>query len=405
MIKTGNEDILASLNQMLIHLINGEIDQAVARFDQTEPLLLDYAQCHDFASNCRNLLSLYREGTTFLHALANGNLSVSPPEDPTHKNYVVALYKQLHANLCHLSWQAEQIAKGDLKQKVNFLGDFSVAFNKMIEALREKELMEEKIRLQNELSLKLIAEKDKFFSIVAHDLRGPLGGFMVLAEMMADDSQEFTPEQRKDLALTLSQSSRNIYNLLENLLEWSRMQRGHTIFEPQVLTLKELVSESVYVLTESTRNKPIDIVIEIPPDLNVFADKNMLQSVIRNLVSNAIKFTNKGGQVIISACQYGNDQVAISVKDTGIGMTKEMVSELFKLDTRCNRPGTDGEPSTGLGLLLCNEFVVKHGGTIWVESEPNKGSTFFFTIPLFALQKEKLKTSTVAINTTGEIFV
>jgi len=401
---TGEEDIFANLNQMLLHLINGDVDQADACFNQTEPLLLDRIQNHDFVANCRNLLHLYREEAEFLYALANGNLGVSPPEDPTHRNYVVALYKQLHANLCHLSWQAEQIAKGDLKQKVNFLGDFSGAFNSMIEALRGKELMEEKIRIQNELSQKLNAEKDKFFSIIAHDLRGPLGGFMVLAEMMADESQEFTPEQRKDLALTLSQSSRNIYNLLENLLEWSRMQRGYTTVEPQVLALKELISESVYVLTESTRNKPINISIEIPADLNVFADKNMLQSVIRNLISNAIKFTHKGGSVLISASIYEKDQVIVAVKDSGIGMNKEMVKDLFKLDTKCNRPGTDGEPSTGLGLLLCKEFVVKHGGKVWAESESGKGSTFFFTIPLFALPKGKKVKPNVMLNKSGEAF-
>jgi len=227
----------------------------------------------------------------------------------------------------------------------------------------------------------LIATKDKFFSIIAHDLRGPLGGFMRLSEMMAHEPEQFTPEQKTDMSLALSHSARNIFNLLENLLEWSQMQQGHTAFKPKLVGLKEIVSDSIKVSNEMALSKAIRLLVDIPAQQEVYADSNMLQAVIRNLVSNAIKFTPKEGQVSISAGLAENYTSVIVVKDSGIGMTKDMVSNLFKLNINSSRPGTEGEHSTGLGLLLCKEFVERHGGELWVESEEGKGSVFYFSIP------------------------
>jgi len=234
----------------------------------------------------------------------------------------------------------------------------------------------------------LNASKDKFFSIIAHDLRGPLGGFMGLSEMIADESQLLSPVEKQDMIRILSRSARNIYNLLENLLEWSQMQQGHTAFNPQLTGLKKLVTESTKLLFDVSRKKDISITVDIDNDQEVFADTNMFQSVIRNLVSNAIKFTPKGGKVIISADLTDNKTSVIAVKDSGIGMNSEMVSNLFRLTVNSSRPGTEGENSTGLGLLLCKEFVERHGGEIWVESEEGKGSLFCFTIPNNAISKE-----------------
>ncbi len=237
------------------------------------------------------------------------------------------------------------------------------------------------LREQSKALQELNATKDKFFSIIAHDLRGPLGGFMGLSEMMADESMSFSDEQKKDMNMALSRSSRNIFNLLENLLEWSQMQHGQTAFKPVETNLCELVTEGVSALTESTRNKGISLVIDIANDQQVYADTNMFQSVIRNLVSNAIKFTHKGGKVSVTADLSGNNTSVITIKDNGIGMSNDVVSNLFRLNVNSSRLGTEGEHSTGLGLLLCKEFVERHGGELWVESEEGKGSLFCFTIP------------------------
>jgi two-component system sensor histidine kinase/response regulator len=238
-----------------------------------------------------------------------------------------------------------------------------------------------KIYQQKKELLELNATKDKFFSIIAHDLRGPLSGFMLLTELMADESRTFTPEEKKELTLSLSQSARNIFNLLENLLEWSRMNRGITTYRPQILELKKTVTDCLKVVADSGRKKTIELAVDIPENIEVFADTNMLQTVIRNLVSNAIKFTNKDGKVTVSAYSDENSATVILIKDTGIGMNSKITDSLFRIGRDTSRPGTEGEPSTGLGLLLCKEFVEKHGGRIRVESEEGKGSTFNFTIP------------------------
>ena len=242
-----------------------------------------------------------------------------------------------------------------------------------------------KIYHQSKELIELNANKDKFFSIIAHDLRGPLGGFMGLTEMMAGDVQYFTDHEKKNLLLDLSRSARNIFNLLENLLEWSQMKRGNTTFEPQILILRDVVSDCVKIVTETARKKSINIIVNIPVRSEVFADTNMLQTVMRNLISNAIKFTRRGGKITVSAKPATFGKVEISVKDTGIGIKPEMIENLFRPDVSSNRKGTEDEASTGLGLLLCKEFIDKHGGKIWVESNPEgipgeQGSIFYFTI-------------------------
>ena len=257
---------------------------------------------------------------------------------------------------------------------------------------------EQEIKLQNNELVRLNAEKDKFFSIIAHDLRGPLGGFMGLTEMMADESIEFTETEKKEMTLELSRSARNTFNLLENLLEWSQMDRGLTEFKPQKLELNAMVTECRNIVAQSARKKRIELIVAISNEPEVVADKNMIQTIIRNLLSNAIKFTPQGGHVTISSRPAENNRMVISVKDTGIGMSEKMKNDLFRIDTNIKRPGTEGEMSTGLGLLLCKEFVEKLGGEIWVESTPNQGSVFNFTIPIVGeADKEPSETSTIKV--------
>lgn len=240
---------------------------------------------------------------------------------------------------------------------------------------------ETEIKLKNEELLKLNAEKDKFFSIIAHDLRSPFSGFLGLTELMAEKLPSLTMDEVQLFAQTMRDSATNLFRLLENLLEWARMQQGLIPFNPRLIKLTPVVDECISMVVEAAKNKEIEVIYNIPANLRIFADSNMLHTIIRNLVSNAVKFTHKGGKINISAKTIDNKGIEISIKDTGIGMNSEMSQNLFKLGVRTNRKGTEGEESTGLGLVLCKEFIEKHTGRIWVESEVEKGTTFYFTIP------------------------
>jgi len=176
-------------------------------------------------------------------------------------------------------------------------------------------------------------------------------------------------------------SATNLFSLLENLLEWSLLQRGVTTFSPVSVSLMSKISESLKSALEMAANKEIEICYNIPENLVIFADENMLGSILRNLFSNAVKFTLNGGKVAINAKPIPDDLVEIFVKDTGIGMNQEIMGNLFQLDIDTSRTGTDNEPSTGLGLIICKEFIEKHSGKLRVESEEGKGSTFYFTLP------------------------
>jgi len=245
--------------------------------------------------------------------------------------------------------------------------------------LRKK--AEEELKLKNELLKASSAEKDKFFSIVAHDLRGPMNGFLGLTAIMVDDIEELSAFELKEIATTMRTSAVNIYRLIENLLEWSKMQRGKINFEPQPMFLKSSLTKSIELMKDTANKKGIELRINIPDHNVVFADIHMLETIVRNLLSNAIKFSFKGGIIEISATKTGNDMTRIIVKDFGIGMPPEMVGKMFKLTENINRKGTEGEPSTGLGLILCKEFVEKQGGEIWAESSEGDGSSFIFTLP------------------------
>ena len=244
--------------------------------------------------------------------------------------------------------------------------------------LRKKE--EENINGMNE-KLKIInAEKDKFFSILAHDLRGPLSAFVGATQILTEDSSSMDMEDVREISKEMKSSASNIYNLLENLLEWSRLMQGRMDFVPEKVNLKKKIEECTAVSRESALNKRIGINIAIPENISVVVDNHMFDTIIRNLVSNAIKFTPVDGTVILSVKEVSDKEIMINITDSGIGIPQNLIGKLFSLTEKTNRNGTEGEPSTGLGLLLCKEFVEKHGGKITVESVEGKGTTFSFTI-------------------------
>lgn len=237
------------------------------------------------------------------------------------------------------------------------------------------------LRIKNQELEKINHQKDKFFSIMAHDLRGPFNGFLGLTDVIAHELSSLETDEIQTMGETMYQSANNLFKLLENLLQWSQMEQGLIPYNPQVFRLLSFADESLTSEFEIAENKQIDVVMDIPKDIFVFADPKMLRSILSNLFSNASKFTAKGGNIIIAARYLGNDKVEITIKDTGIGMSVEIQNKLFRFNEQINRKGTDGELSTGLGLFLSKEFVEKHNGKISIESEEGKGSTFRFTVP------------------------
>lgn len=378
---TSEKHTFSILNQILLLLVQGKMKLALELFGKAEQELIEQIPNPEFIPNFRAFIQQYLDGAVFLHEIANGNLDATPPRDPLRQNFIVTQFKQLHSNLLHLTWQTQQIAKGDLNQKVSFLGEFSVGFNKMIESLREKKLMEEKLNLQFIELQKVNAEKDKFFSIIAHDLRNPFVSFLGFTELMADQFDTFSLEEIREMANELKSSANNLYTLLENLLEWSRIQRGMVGVNSESLVLLPKIKGILQPVFESANKKNIEIIIDVSDELIIQADLNMLGSTIRNLTTNAVKFTPTDGKITITASLTTDHSVRFSVQDSGIGMNQILLDKLFKMNEHTSRPGTNGEPSTGLGLLLCKDFVEKQGGKIWVESEVGKGSTFSFTIP------------------------
>lgn len=247
--------------------------------------------------------------------------------------------------------------------------------------ITERKQAEDEIKQKSKELSKSNAEKDKFFSIIAHDLRSPFNGFLGLTQIMAEELHSLTMTEVQDIAADMSKSANNLYRLLENLLKWAQIQQGMISFNPEVIQLDLVVGESIDMIQESANNKDIELVTDIPADLVAFADKNMLQSIVRNLASNAVKFTPKGGKIYLSAKTSGNQCIEIAIQDSGIGMDQSLIDNLFRIDVKTSRLGTESEPSTGLGLLLCKEFVEKQGGEIWAESQEGNGSTFYITIP------------------------
>jgi signal transduction histidine kinase len=245
---------------------------------------------------------------------------------------------------------------------------------------RQFKLANEKIRLQNEQLQELNATKDKFFSIISHDLKGPLNSLTSFSGLLINYFDSLSKEEIQTLAKDLDKSLKNLFALLENLLEWSRSQTGAIEFKPEPFDLSELVQQNIDLLTAQAATKEIKIVFTNPQSLTVMAHKNSVTTVIRNLISNAIKFTPKGGTITLTTGK-SNEEALVSIADTGVGMSKEVIDKLFRIDAKHSTKGTADEKGTGLGLVLCKDFVEKNNGNIGVQSEEGKGSTFYFTLP------------------------
>ena len=256
---------------------------------------------------------------------------------------------------------------------------YFITFVVIVDKLKKSNLLLLKKNEELETSNK---QKDKFFSIIAHDLRSPFQGFFSLTKMMTEEASRFSVQEFANFGKEMHKTVDNLFNLLKNLLEWAQMQKGSMSFQPKDISLSDLIGENVLVLKERGNQKAIKIINNVLSPLQVYADSQMVNSILLNLISNAVKFTNRNGIVTISAKKTQDQMVEISIKDSGIGMPKSLVERLFKVGEKIRSIGTDGELSTGLGLLLCKEFVEKNGGKIWVVSEEGKGTILCFNLPI-----------------------
>ena len=235
-------------------------------------------------------------------------------------------------------------------------------------------------KMENKLK-ESIATKDKFFSIIAHDLRSPLTGIMTLSEHMAKDMKNMSIIEINEVFDSLYKSSFHLFKLLENLLQWSRVNRNVIDFNPYHYPLRDFANEAIALSDFKSSEKGINLRNRIPQDMDVYVDKKMSNTIFRNLVSNALKFSEKGGLVEISARELDDEWVEVSIKDEGVGIPLERIPALFREDVFSSTLGTRGEQGTGLGLLLCKEFVKRHGGRITIESGEGQGTTVIFTLP------------------------
>jgi signal transduction histidine kinase/ligand-binding sensor domain-containing protein len=254
------------------------------------------------------------------------------------------------------------------------------------------QLQAKKLEDTNKELLTLNSTKDRFFSIIAHDLRNPFHVVAGFSEILLSQYKDLSAEKMERYLSLINISATNGNNLLENLLQWSRSQTGRISFESIDLNLRSLVEENIRLLEGDAQRKGINFQCDIEHQIMVVADMNMLNTIFRNLFSNAIKFTRENGSISVKATKK-RLLVEIMVSDTGIGIDPRQMSSLFNIDTNVSTPGTSNESGTGLGLLLCKEFVARHGGKIWVESEVGKGTTFFFTLLGSDIKEERLEAS------------
>jgi PAS domain S-box-containing protein len=239
-------------------------------------------------------------------------------------------------------------------------------------------------RYEKEL-LQISEEKDKFYSVIAQYLYTPFNLFHNFTKLMAEELDTLPLKEIQKMAKMMSKSTTNLYSLLDNMLQWTRMNQGKIAFEPQKLNFIDISRDAVSILKSNAEAKNITINHYAQDNITVYADIFMFKAILRNLVSNAIKFTDEGGEINISA-EHSASGVTISVKDNGIGIAPDYITNIFNISHIHKTLGTSEEKGTTLGLLLCKEFVEKHGGKIWVESENNKGSNFKFTLPLYSEQ-------------------
>ncbi len=386
-IKTKNEELEA--DDILLRKTNKELNASLAQNRATVAAMPDVLFLIDYEGillNCQisNTNPMVISGEKLI---GKSLLDVLPPM--IAEQVITTIKKAIDTNELQIFEYSLDLPT---EQKWFELRIVSSALNEVLAISRDitdRKQAEAQLHLKNEELVKIVKEKNKFFSIIAHDLRSPFNGFLGLTQLMAEELPDMSLAETQKIAVSMRNSATNLFRLLENLLDWSSMQQGLISFNREVAQLAPIVDESMAIILEPAKIKGIEINFDIPADVTVFADRNILQTVIRNIVTNAVKFTRSGGKINVTAKSTVDNSVEVSIKDSGIGMCQALVDDLFRLDVQTNRTGTGGEPSSGLGLILCKDFIEMHGGKLWVVSKEQNlaagkegGSTFYFTLPM-----------------------
>lgn len=330
------------------------------------------AYCANFGRSAEQLL-----GTSFLdlipeheHQAGRAVIASMTPDSPS-----VVHEHQVFDNHGHVRWKRwTNRALYDVKDRI-------IAYQAIGEDITDRKLADEEIRRKTAQLERANAEKDKLFTIIAHDLKTPISGLLTSTELLANDIEIFSEEDIRRLARALNKSTQSAYALLEDLLQWARMSQGGLDFAPSACSLNEMINASLFSTQDLCNQKGITLSLNVQANLCVFIDRPMINTVIRNILFNAVKFTPRGGTIDISALLKGAF-VKMVIRDSGIGMSEKILADLFTITKRKVQFGTEGESGTGLGLVFCKEFIEKHGGQIWVESKPGKGTSVFFTLPV-----------------------
>lgn len=257
-----------------------------------------------------------------------------------------------HARLCYLNEDAVIYVAEDNTEQMN---------------------VEQRLKESREKLIELNAAKDKFFSILAHDLKGPFMGFIGISEELSQNADTMERKDIVELSAVINSSAKRIYSLLNNLLEWSRLQTGRMTFLPQLINLRSVTEACLNLFESALKQKNISVINEVSPGINIFADMNMYDTIIRNIISNAIKFTPAGGTIKMNSCS-DEGTATLVIEDSGIGMKPEVLEKVFRIDSGYTTKGTEGEEGTGLGLILCRELVEKNGGRFDISSIDGKGT-------------------------------
>lgn len=318
-----------------------------------------------------------------LNELKNMHLSQIFPEDKA-MDYAKLINDKHKTNANFLAEM--EIVRSDGKiipvevSSTVFMNNLKVFSMGIYRDISERKAAEERITRYLSQLKESNATKDKFFSIIAHDLKNPFNYLLSTTELLAKNYDDMEDSKIKNNISSLHDSTKQIYNLLENLLQWSRAQRGQLKYEPMEIDFYEITYNTVILLNKNAKKKDITIDINLAPDLVINADYKMLMTIVRNLISNAIKFSHSGGKILVSGYMLDN-ALQFTVEDSGIGMSDEISKNLFKIDKSISRIGTDNEEGTGLGLILCKEFVDKHNGSIEIDSKPDKGTSIKVILP------------------------
>ena len=335
------------------------------------------------------------------HGQVYSLLQFLPEEFAGEKMHPERINKKKDGTLFPTEIHTKIFSIGDEKIIITYIRDITerkiaeVELQRFNEELQlNKEMLEEKIVLLDKLNeqlknserklQELNDSKDKFFSIIAHDLRSPFNGLLGFSDFLANEIEDLEKEDIKKFAGEINKAANNLFKLLNNLLDWSRLQTGTMKFQPQMIDIADIASEITNLMKGNAIKKKIELVNSIQKSVEVFADSNMIHSIIRNLVSNAIKFTDAGGTVKLSLSNSGKI-VEVSVTDDGVGIPEEKISNIFKIGNYKSTLGTSDEKGSGLGLILCKDFVERHNGKIFCESSTGekgkRGTKFTFTLP------------------------